>query len=383
MLKIALKILINDKAKYIGIILGLSFASFIITQQAAIFVGIMSRTYGFISDTSQADIWVMDPKVQFIDDIKPIKSTTLYKVKGIEGVKWAAPLYKGILKARLNNGTFQNCIVVGIDDATLIGGPPKMDIGKIEDLKQPDAVIVNKIGSLDKLATTINNKKVPLQTGEILEINDHRSKVVGICSIARTFQSQPVIYTTYSRATSFAPYERKMLSFILVKANKNENILNLCKKIEKHTNLLAVPNKQFEKITIDYYLKYTGIPLNFGIAVLLGFIIGAAIAGQIFYNFILDNLKYLAVLKAIGAFNKILIKMVLVQVIWVGVIGFSIGTGAAAFFGFLMKNTDLSFKMPFLLYLFSFFSIFLICIITTFLSLKKVLKLDPAIVFKS
>jgi putative ABC transport system permease protein len=383
MLKIALKILINDKAKFIALILGLSFASFIITQQAAIFVGIMSRTYGFISDTSQGDIWVMDPKVQFIDDIKPLKETSLYKVKGIDGVKWASPLYKGILKARLKNGNFQNCIVVGVDDSTFIGAPANMQKGSILDLKKPDGIIVNKIGAMDKLSSIENNIKKPLQLEDVLEINDHRAKVVGICNVSRTFQSQPIIYTTYSRAINYAPYERKMLSFILVKAKENENIENLCKKITKYSDLLAISNEKFKRLTVDYYLKYTGIPLNFGIAVLLGFIIGAAISGQIFYNFILDNLRYLAVFKAIGAFNKTLIKMVLLQVAYVGIIGFFLGNGAAALFGFLLRNTDLSFKMPFTLYIFSFFSIFLICIITTLLSLKKVLKLDPAIVFKS
>jgi putative ABC transport system permease protein len=105
---------------------GLTFASLLITQQAAIFVGLMTRTYGFITDTGQADIWVMDPKVQFVDDIKPLQDTQLFRVRSVEGVEWAVPLYKGLLKARLADDTFQTCIVVGLDDATLIGGPPAM-----------------------------------------------------------------------------------------------------------------------------------------------------------------------------------------------------------------------------------------------------------------
>ena len=95
MLLLALKILIGDKAKFIGIVLGLSFASFIIVQQASIFIGLMTRTYGFITDTSQPDVWVMDNKVKFIDDIKPLRDTQLLLVRGIEGVKWASPFYKG------------------------------------------------------------------------------------------------------------------------------------------------------------------------------------------------------------------------------------------------------------------------------------------------
>lgn len=384
MLRIALKILINDKAKYIGLILGLSFASFIITQQSAIFFGIMTRTYGFINDTSQGDIWVMDKKVQYIDDIKPIRDTLEYKIKGVEGVKWAVPLYRGMIRAKLSNGTYQTCIVVGIDDATLIGGPPKMLEGYIQNLRFVDGIIVNKIGAQDKLSSLSKNKKrIPLKVNDVLELNDHRAKVVGICDTARTFQSQPLVYTTFNRALNFAPFERKLLSFILVKANKNVNPTDLCRKIEQYTGLAAYTNEEFEKLTVNYYLKYTGIPLNFGVAVLLGFIIGAAIAGQTFYNFILDNLRYLGVFKAMGAKNNLLIKMTILQVFWVGFIGWAIGTGAAAFFGFLLRHTDLSFRLPWQLYLITIGSILLICLLSTALCLRKVTKVDPAIVFKT
>ena len=148
---VALKMLVGDRAKYLGIIMGLTFASLLITQQAAIFVGLMTRTYGAITDLSLPDIWVMDQKVQFIDDIKPLQDTTLFRVRGISGVEWAVPLYKGLLKARLDNGNFQTCNVFGLDDASLIGGPPTMVEGKLEDLRRSDSVIVDQTGAVGKL----------------------------------------------------------------------------------------------------------------------------------------------------------------------------------------------------------------------------------------
>src|SRR6478736_1297656 len=137
---VAIKMLVGDRAKYLGIIMGLTFASLLITQQAAIFVGLMTRTYGALTDISQPDVWVMDPKVQFIDDIKPLQDTMLLRVRGIEGVEWAVPLYKGLLKARLDNGNFQTCNVLGLDDSTLIGGPPIMLQGAISDLRRSEGV---------------------------------------------------------------------------------------------------------------------------------------------------------------------------------------------------------------------------------------------------
>src|SRR5215211_1117073 len=110
--RIALKMLVGDRAKYLGIIMGLTFASLLITQQLAIFVGLMTRTYGAITDLALPDVWVMDPKVQFIDDVKPLQDTELYRVRGIAGVEWAVALYKGLLKARLESGEFQTCNVL-------------------------------------------------------------------------------------------------------------------------------------------------------------------------------------------------------------------------------------------------------------------------------
>src|SRR3712207_3152438 len=156
--------LVGDRAKYLSIVMGLTFASLLITQQAAIFIGLMERTHGAITDMAGPDVWVMDPKVQFIDDVKPLQDTELYRVRGIQGVEWAVPLYKGLLKARLDNGNFQTCNVLGLDDTTLIGGPPQMVAGQLADLRRAESVIVDEVGAGDKLARGLpDGTKVPLK----------------------------------------------------------------------------------------------------------------------------------------------------------------------------------------------------------------------------
>ena len=382
---IALKMLMGDKGKYIGIIMGLTFASLIMTQQPAIFVGLMSRSYSFISDVGLPDIWVMDAKVQFVDDIKPLQDTEIYRVRGISGVEWAMPMYKGLLKVRLTDGTFQTCIVVGLDDSTLIGGPPVMIEGKIDNLRHSDSVIVDIDGARDKLGKSSplsGEARIPLQIGDTLEINDRRAIVAGIAKVTRTFQSQPVIYTTYSRAKSYAPKERKLLSFILVKAKKGQNTTELTRRIKTETGLAAYSQAEFQELTYEYFMHNTGIPINFGISVLLGFIVGAAIAGQTFYNFTLENLRQFGVLKAMGASNLILLRMILLQAVLVGSIGYGLGVGLTALFGFAMRNTILAFKFPWQLLLFSGAGVSLICIFAALISILKVIRLEPAIVFK-
>jgi len=384
--RIALKMLVGDRGKYLGIIMGLTFASLLITQQSSIFTGLMTRTYGAINDLSQPDIWVMDPKVLFIDDIKPLQDTELFRVRGVEGVEWAVPLYKGLLKARLDDGNFQICNIFGLDDATLIGGPPQMIQGSLSDLRQQDAIIVNDVGAKTRLAkrpTEPGGKPTPLQVGDTLEINDRRAVVVGICRVSRTFQSQPVIYTTYTRATTFAPRERKLLSFVLVKAREGEDLKALCDRIKRTTGLAAYTAQEFKDLTYNYYMKYTGIPINFGIAVALGFLIGTAIAGQTFYNFTLENLRYFGTLKAMGATNGILLRMILLQALMVGALGYGLGVGGASLFGYLLGGTELSFRLTRELLLVSAGAIMIIIIFSALISIHKVMRLEPAIVFKA
>jgi len=384
MIFIALKMLTGDRGKYFGILFGLTIASFLITQQLAIFMGLMTRTYGFITDSGFADIWVMDSKVQFVDDIKPMQDTQLLRVRGVEGVEWAVPLYKGILKARLDNGNFQACNVIGLDDSTLIGGPATLLEGRLEDLRRADGIIIDSVGAAGKLAKRgPDGKPVPLKVGSVLELNDHRAVVVGICRISRTFQSQPVVYTTYTRATTFAPMERKLLSFIQAKAKPGVPVKELTARIAKITGLAAYTKAEFEDLTILYFRKYTGIPINFGIAVLLGFLVGTAIAGQTFYNFTLENLKYFAALKAMGATNLTLLGMVIVQAYLVGGIGYGLGTGLATGFGsYFSANSELAFRLPWQVLVSSAVAIAFISAFAAFLSLWKVVRLEPAVVFK-
>jgi putative ABC transport system permease protein len=377
--------LIGDRGKYLGIIMGLTFASLLITQQSSIFTGLMTRTYGAISDLAQPDIWVMDPKVQFIDDIKPLQDTELFRIRSVPGVAWAVPLYKGLLKARLEDGNYQICNVLGLDDTTLIGGPPLMLAGSLSDLRRQDAIIVNDVGASTRLAKPSRvpgGRPVPLQIGDTLEINDHRAVVVGICRVSRTFQSQPVVYTTYSRATTFAPRERKLLSFVLVKAQPGLDSQALTARIREQTGLAAHTAQEFKDLTYDYFMKYTGIPINFGIAVGLGFIIGTAIAGQTFYNFTLENIRYFGTLKAMGATNGLLLRMILLQALLVGSLGYGLGVGAASLFGYLLGGTELSFRLTRDLLVFAGSAIGLIIILSALISIRKVMTLEPAIVFK-
>ncbi len=384
-MQIAIKMLVGNRGKYFGIITGIFLSALVITQQSSIFCGLMTRTYGFLTDAQYPDLWIMDPMVQYVDDTKPVVDTKLLQVRGIDGIAWATPLYKGILKARLGDGTFQLTNVIGLDDATLIPGPPEMIEGKLSDLRLADSIIVDDVGAKGKLARpgkTALDPKIPLVIGDTLEINDKRAVVVGLARVTRTFQSNPVVYTTYSRATSFAPRERKKLTYIVAKLKPGSDSQTVIERIERITGLKALTRSQFENETMSYFMKYTGIPINFGIAIVLGFVVGTAIAGQTFFSFTIDNIRYFGTLKAMGASNLLLLKMIVLQALIVGLIGYGLGVGLASLTYFLSLKSELAFRMPWQVLALSGTAVILICVISAMLSVLKVVFLEPAIVFK-
>src|SRR5262249_15729302 len=158
-------------------------------------------------------------------------------------------------------------------------------------------------------------------------MTDHRAAVVGICKAYPPFQTFPVVYTHYSRAVGFVPRERRVLSFVLAEGEPGLAPREVCDRIRRQTGLQALTRQEFAWKTIRYYIRWTGIPVNFGITVGLGFIVGAAVAGQTVYLFTVENLKQFGALKAMGLGNGRILGMVLLQALVVGSIGYGLGMG--------------------------------------------------------
>lgn len=383
MYKVALQLLFGDRGRYAAIVIGLMFASLIMTQQPGIYYGMMKRTQSFIEDRNLPDIWVMDPAVQYVEESKPLRDTELQRVRGIDGVEWAVPIYQNFMVALLPDGSRKIFNLTGVDDATMIGLPKRIIEGNVEDLRRQDAIILDKVAAEERFAyKDKNGVKRAVKVGDAMEINDHRAVVVGISQMERTFTTIPIAFTTFSRARNFAPPERRMLTYILAKVKNGIDPHKVTKDIVDTLGLAAYTTKDFKKINTDYWFENTGIPINFGLSVLLGFLVGAAMAGQTFYNFVHENLRAFAVLKAMGVQNKTLMRMVLLDALVVGSIGYGLGVGLTSLFGLMVRDGSIAFDMPLKLLFFSASGIAIIMLSTSFFGIRAVMKLDPASVFR-
>jgi putative ABC transport system permease protein len=372
--RIALKMLIGDRAKYLTVVAGVTFSVFLIVQMVSVFIGILRRTTADIR-TIGAQVWVTDPALKYIDDIQPLSNSALVRVRSVHGVEWAVPLFIGNLRARLPNGVFQSVRLIGLDSSSLVGRPGRILKGRLEDIYQSNAVLVNERG-LRKLGFP--------SIGDIFEINDRQARIVGIVDVETGLFDLPMLFTTFEKATEFSPPERKLLSFILVKPKQEASVQILKKEIEERTGLLALTNEEISWKTIKYYLTQTGIGMNFSIITLLGFLVGAAVTGQTFHAFALENLKQFAALKAMGVTRLTLIRMVLIQSLVVGIQGYGLGVGAASLLLYVLTKklpNYAAFTPPHVL-IGSFVMTLFICGIAAGVVLSRIIRLEPATVFR-
>ena len=378
MIWIAIRMLTGDSQKFYGLVFGIAFSTLLITQQLTIFVNLVERGASGVYNVPSADVWVMDKVSRTTEVNYPMPSTALDKVRSVPGVEWAVPHLRASASVRSGDGDLEGVAVIGVDDATLIGLPRKMIAGNADVLSQPDSVIIDDVG----LTRLFEDGRSPM--GERLELNDQRAVIRGVADSIPSFTSQVTLYTKYSQALRYVPGTRNRLSFVLVGAADDVTAPQLAARISKTTGLRARTRDELARDGIQFIIENTGIPLNFGITVALGFIVGVAIVGLTFSLFIRDNIKQLGALKAIGVTNGKIGRMVAAQAGIVGIVGYGLGVLGTVLFiwGFSANPTFKGFYIPWQVPLVSLAAVALILALTGWLALRNVLKTEPASVFR-
>ncbi len=396
MLRLALKMLFGDTAKYLMLVAGLTVATFLMAQQTAVFCGLMSWTASTLKNVP-APIWVVEQKVEQSNETNPLLDTDVARVRSVSSVAWAAPIYSGIQRVRLENGNFKIVQLIGIDSNTLAGAPARMLEGDLKSLRLPHSVIIDDLG-VQRLSA-VKGKKVKL--GDVFEINDQEARVVGIADAVKSFTGGPYVWTTYERALQYVPSQRKLLQAVICAPREGVSLDEAVAEIQRVTGLKAFVNREsgpkdylehmqgktstnFNVSTVWWYVKNTGIPISFGITVIVGLLVGMAVSCQTFYSFVLENMRHLGALKAMGASTWTLCTMLLVQAFTVGLVGFGIGMLFTAGFAMgALKNEEPPFYMPDFVPPAVLVVVLGICALAALLGIWRVSRLEAAMVFRS
>lgn len=394
MLRLAVRMLVGDTIKWMGVVLGVFLCTFLITHMLSLFNGMLARTYATISDIPQADLWVMDPATEYVDEAPGLPPTALDRVRSVQGVQWAVPLITSGLRARLPSGQFRPVTVIGVDDGTLIG-LPELRALDASLLRGQDAVIVDVNAAKDLLRMPValpvrapgwNTPDFtvptrPLEVGDEFLINDHRAVVVGMVDLGPRFISRAIVYAPYSRAVEMTPAQRNLLTFILVKAAPGHSREALAAHIQAQTGLRARTAEQFSQDTKDYFVRVTGVVARIAFMVGIGVLVGACVSGLLLFLFTAESARSYATFKALGASGGTIVGMVVVQALVSGVVGYCLGTGASCLLGTFITSRAMPYRLTFSTMVFTAVTVLAVSIFAAILSSIKVLRLEPARVF--
>ena len=373
-LKIAFKLLVNDKSKFIALLVGITFAVFLMIMMMSMFSGMLARSAAPVFNIG-AKIWVMDPAVNNATSSIPMPDYVLSNAKSINGVKYAVPIYFGNALVKLKSGAYQAVNVVGLDDATLFGRP-ELIAGKIEDIYAENAFFVVKDSEFRKLESP--------SIGAQFEINDHRGVIVGVAKVASSgLFGVPTLYTTRHRAITYIPTTRFTTSFVLIEPKRESDIPFIQKQIKK-LGYQALTKAEFVEKISDFYTYQTGMGMNVLMMTAISFIVGLSISGQTFYTFILENLERFGALKAIGAKSHELISMILFQASFTALLGYGLGVGLAS--GLMMlarlRLPSYASQVTYTNLTFAFVMVLIIAGVSSYIGVRKVLQIQPFDIFR-
>lgn len=391
MILIALKMLLGDRTKYAGLLFGISFTSFLVTFAASYFGGMMTRSFALIADNPRADVWVMDPAVVAIDRPINLPSSALNRVRSVKGVGSAVPLALAQADARFPNGRFQSVQIIGVDDATLTGVPAMKGRVSAAVLRAPDAVIVDAGGTSGKLQTPsakadqwprgrphLNVPTRPLITGDDLLINDTRVRVAGESKALPRFPPRPLLFTTYSTAERILLPERRRLTFVLATAAPGVDARALATRIEAATNLRARASSDFKEDTVRWMLVNSEDVGDAVTMLSIAMLVGFGVTGVMMFMFTTDNLKYYAVLSAMGATTRLLVTMILAQAALCALIGTGLGLGLCAIAGRLFIIYDFPYRMMWFAPAVGGTAVVLVSVGAAVFSMRPLLRIQPA-----
>ena len=373
-MRIGFKLLVNDKGKFSALLIGITFAVFLMMQMTAMFAGILNRAFSNVTNIG-AEMWIMDPAVNTAASAIPLPDYLLDAVRSMDGVSFAVPLFIGGALVKLDSGTYQSVNVVGLDDTSLFGRPA-LEQGNIQDIYADNAFMVVDDAEFSKL----ENPKI----GTSFELNDHRGTIVGIARVASNgLNGVPTLYTTYNRAIEYIPSTRFTMSYVLVRPKNATAVASIQREVAKLGNV-AFTKDEFNKRISDFYTYQTGIGTNILMMTVISFIVGLSISGQTFYTFILENLEKFGALKAIGAKGRELVYMILFMATFTALTGYGLGIGLVT-----LMITIARYRLPNYAAMITYWNlglafamVILIAGISSYIGIRKVLKIEPFDIFR-
>jgi len=376
MWNLARKLLLHDRLRFAVAIAGVSVSVMLVLVQVGLYFGFMDTASSLI-DASTADLWVGKQGNESFEFATPFDERTLYKVASVPGVARAERVLMSFVQAKLPDGGDLGVQVVGIETTPgqrSMLAPWNVVAGDPQRLAEPGAIVVDR--------TEYAKLKID-RVGHVTEIAGTRAEVVALTSGIRSFTTSPIVFTDLRTARSYLPqFGDEPVTYVLVKLAPGADRLAVQARIEALPHLAAYTTPQMSTRTRTYWSERTGVGAGFFTTAVLGVIVGFVVVGQILYSGTLQYLREYGTLKAMGAKNSAVVRVILSQAMISAALGFAVGAPLAIGMRAAMKGANLNVALTPELYAVTAGITIVMCAFAALLSIVKVLRLDPASVFK-
>lgn len=373
MASLAWRNLFHDRVRLVVTLVGIVFSVVLTSVQFGLFLGFVSATSDLI-ERSNADLWVISKGVVNLESGIAFSERKYYQALGIAGVADARRQTVSFSTWKKPDGAEESILLFGTEVEGGMGGPWNLVAGRIEDLLQPDAVIIDELYRA-KLGVT--------ELGQVVEIQGRRARVVGFTRGIRTFTTSPAVFTTFERARRYVGMPDDRTLFLLVRLARGADPAAVRQAIQDRlTHVDVLTTGQFARQQAIYWMFETGAGVSVLIAALLGLVVGVVVVAQTIYASTMDHLREYGTLKAMGASNRYLYGVILRQAVISAAIGYTVGMGISLVVATVSQQTTTAILLPGWILAALFVLTLLMCSLASIVSINKVTRLDPAMIFK-
>lgn len=375
---LAFKAMLADRGRLLTSLLGVTFSVVLVNLQGGLLLGMIQKA-SLLVDYGKADIWVGHRHMNNVDMGTFIPERWINRIRGLAGVERAEPYVVMFGQMTMSDGKFENVVVIGSEAATLLGNAWVMADGDPYAVRAPDGILVDVLDS-----TRLGGCKV----GDSREINGHRAKVVGMTNGIVSFTTNPYVFTTLGRARDHfgrgAGVPKDGCCYFLVKARPGADLKALCERIRARVpELDAYDRDTYSWMCMEFWLTRTGIGISFGLAALLGLMVGLAVVAQSLYASVTERVKEFGTLKALGADDRSIGWFPLAQAIGNAVLGSAAGLVCSAAIARTMSTPRAPVVMTWQVSTASIVLISLVCLTAAGIPYWRIRRIDPAIVLRS
>lgn len=372
-IEIACRNLFHDRVRLTVTLTGIVFAVVLVTVQCGLFLGFITTISGVV-DNSRADVWVTSRGVKTFDIAMPMPESRVQQVLSVPGVADAARMVVDFSFWKKPGGGQESIEIVAFDSRKGMGGPWNLIEGDAERLDAEDSVIMDAL-YLDKLGVAT--------LGEEVEIVSHRARVVGFTLGIRSFTTSPYVFTDYRNGHLYSRFPPGHVTYVLATAMPGVAPVDLRDRIAARVaNVDVFTTGEFSRKTREYWMLSTGAGGALVLAAVLGLVVGMVVVAQTLYATTMDHLPEFATLKAMGAPDGYILRILIGQAVISAVLGYGIGMVICYSIVYLRRFGETAIVLPWPMALGMFFLTLFMCVTASIISIRKVLYIDPAVVFR-